>query len=70
MHQLIFMDKTASCGFELFISRHYSCPTPNLKIKLFLPEKLQNEYNCFLQAWVMIIKPEHVASSNTIQNVL
>ena len=69
MHQLICMDKTASCGFELFISRHYSCPTPNFK-DCFCQKKLQNEYNCFLQAWVMIIKPEHVASSDTIQNVL
>ena len=35
--------------------------------RMFLPEKLPNEYNCVLQA---VIKPENVASSNNIQHIL
>ena len=49
MHKLIFMDNTANCGFWTLYYTTKAAQQPISNI--VLPEKLQNEYNCFLQAW-------------------
>ena len=42
---------------------------PNIQFQwLFLPEKLQNEYNCFYKHDDLVA--EHVASSNNIHHFL
>ena len=58
MHKLIFLDKTANCDFELFFCRIVSYVTMAAHT-LF---KLLFLYNVL----VIIIKPEHIASSNNI----
>ena len=67
MHKLIFMYKTAECGFELFILRHYGCPTPNFK-DCFCQKKYKTSITVSYKHDDLVA--DHVASSNNIQNVL
>ena len=61
----------ASCGFQHSISRHYGCPTVNLK-DCFCQKKYKTSIIVSYkhEFLVPVIKPKNVALSNNIQHIL
>ena len=58
MHKFTFLDNTANFVLNYsFVETHHPSPwlSDILFERMFLPEsdKLQNQYNCFPQAWVL-----------------